>query len=282
MIIVADSGSTKTSWLVLSDNGDKLLEETTPGLNPAVFPKAELFKRISYNKALIEISNKVKLLNFFGAGCGTKIPRKFILEVLQSIFKNAKIIIKEDTEVAVLATTKNKPAIVCILGTGSNCSYFDGKKIHQKVVSLGYIIMDDASGNYFGKRLLRAYYFNKMPKDLAQRFEKNFNLEPDVIKENLYRKSNPNTYLAEIGHFIIDYKTHPFCKNEIIIGLESFVENQILQFKKAKDVPINFVGSIAHFLNEEIADTLKKYDLTLGVIQRHPIKGFVEKHIKLN
>jgi len=281
MIIVADSGSTKTSWLVLSDNGDKLFEETTAGLNPAIFPKTELLKRILSNKPLIDISNQVNSINFFGAGCGTKTPRNFIKEVLQSTFKNAKIIIKEDTEVAVLATTKNKPAIVCILGTGSNCSYFDGEKIHQKVISLGYIIMDDASGNYFGKRLLRAYYFKKMPKDLAQKFEEKFNLDPDFIKENLYRKANPNTYLAEIGHFIIDYKTHPFCRNEIKRGLKSFIENQILQFKNAKNLPINFVGSIAHFLNEEIADTLKEYGLTLGVIQRHPIKGFVEKYIKL-
>lgn len=282
MIIVADSGSTKTSWLVLSDNGDKLFEETTAGLNPAIFPKKELFKRIYQNKPLINISEKVNTIHFFGAGCGTKIPRKFILEVLQSIFKNAKIIIKEDTEVAVLATTENKPAIVCILGTGSNCSYFDGKNIHQKVTSLGFIIMDDASGNYFGKKLLRAYYFNKMPKELAQKFAKNYNLNPDFIKENLYRKDNPNTYLADFGHFIVANKSHPFCQKLIKKGLNTFVENQILQFENAKQVPINFVGSIAHFLKDEVLSTLKKQGLTLGVIQRHPIKGFVEKHIRLN
>jgi len=281
MIIVADSGSTKTSWLILSDNGKKLFEETTTGLNPAVFPKTELFQRISSNKSLIEISNQVNSVNFFGAGCGTKIPRGFIQEVLQSIFKNAKIIIKEDTEVAVLATTKNKPAIVCILGTGSNCSYFDGKKINQKVISLGYIIMDDASGNYFGKQLLRAYYFKKMPEDLANKFENEFNLDPDFIKENLYRKDNPNTYLASIGHFIIDNKTNMFCQNEIKKGLRLFIENQILQFENAKKVPINFVGSIAHFLSDEITIVLKEYGLTLGIIQRHPIKGFVDNHIKL-
>jgi len=282
MIIVADSGSTKTSWLILSNSGEKLSEETTKGLNPAVFPKEKLLNRILSNKALIDISNQVNTINFFGAGCGTEIPRAFIFEVLQSVFKNAKIIIKEDTEVAVLATTNKKPTIVCILGTGSNCCYFDGKKIHQKVTSLGYIIMDDASGNYFGKQLLKAYYFNQMPKDLAQKFEENYNLKADFIKENLYRKANPNTYLAEIGHFIIDYKKHPFCQQEIKKGLKLFIENQILQFKNAKSTPINFVGSIAHFLSDEIASTLKDYGLILGVIQRHPIKGFVEKHIKLH
>jgi len=226
MIIVADSGSTKTSWLILSDKGDKLFEETTAGLNPAIFPKAELQKRILSNKKLIDIKDNVKSINFFGAGCG--------------------------------------------------------KKIHQKVISLGYIVMDDASGNYYGKQLLKAYYFNKMPKELALKFKENYNLDPDFIKENLYRKSNPNTYLASLCHFMIDYKTHPFCQEMIKVGLKLFIENQILQFDNAKELPINFVGSIAHFLTEEIDCTLKEYGLTLGVIQRHPIKGFVEKHIKLN
>ncbi|NQW35844.1 MAG: N-acetylglucosamine kinase [Flavobacteriales bacterium] len=282
MIIVADSGSTKTSWLVVSDQGEKLFEETTEGLNPAVFPVDELLSRVLSNKVLIDISSQIKTLHFFGAGCGTEKPRLIIAEVLQSVFKNAKVNIKEDTEVAVMATTNKEPAIVCILGTGSNCSYFDGEKIHQKVVSLGYIIMDDASGNYFGKQLLKTYYFNQMPADLAQKFEESYNLDADYIKENLYRKSNPNTYLADLGHFIIDQKNHPFCQKIIKEGLQMFVENQILQFKEAKQVPINFVGSIAHFLNDEIVSTLKENGLTLGVIQRHPIKGFVEKHIVLN
>lgn len=282
MIIVADSGSTKTSWLILSDQGEKLIETSTEGLNPAVFPRDILSNRVLSNKELIGNSHKVKTLHFFGAGCGTPKPRIIIAEVLQSIFKNAKVIIKEDTEVAVMATTDSEPAIVCILGTGSNCSYFDGKKTIQKVVSLGYIIMDDASGNYFGKQLLKAYYFNQMPTDLAQKFAENYNLEADFIKENLYRKTNPNTYLADLGHFIIDQKSHPFCQKIIKEGLQLFIDNQILQFEDARQVPINFVGSIAHFLSNEIKAILKENNLTLGVIQRHPIKGFIEKHIILN
>lgn len=282
MIIVADSGSTKTSWLLLSDAGEKLIETSTEGLNPAVFPRDVLLSRVLSNKELIDNSEKIKTLHFFGAGCGTPKPRVIIAEVLQSIFINAKVIIKEDTEVAIMATTDNDPAIVCILGTGSNCSYFDGEKIHQRIVSLGYIIMDDASGNYFGKQLLKAYYFNQMPTELAQKFSENYNLDADFIKENLYRKSNPNTYLASLGHFIIDQKSHPFCQKIIKEGLQLFIDNQILQFENARQVPINFVGSIAHFLSDEIKATLSVNGLTLGVIQRHPIEGFVEKHIILN
>jgi len=282
MIIIADSGSTKTNWLVLSDEGVELHTESTKGLNPAVFPKEILNERIRSNKKLIELKDKVTIIKFFGAGCGTKTPRIILKKVLQSIFINAQISVGEDTEVAILATTNKKPGIVCILGTGSNCSYFDGEKIHQKIVSLGYVIMDDASGNYFGKQLLRDYYYGRMPQEIATKFENEFNLEADFIKENLYRKENPNTYLARFGHFMIDYKSHPYHKNMIKKGLCLFMENQILQYDEAKTLPIHFVGSIAYFLRDEIALLLKEYNLTLGVIERHPIRGLVRNHIKLN
>lgn len=281
MIIIADSGSTKTNWLVLSDKGIELHTESTKGLNPAVFPKEILNERIWDNKKLIELKDKVTTVKFFGAGCGTKTPRIILRKVLQSIFINAQITVGEDTEVAVLATTNKKPGIVCILGTGSNCSYFDGEKIHQKIVSLGYAIMDDASGNYFGKQLLRDYYYGKMPKEIATKFENEFNLEADFIKENLYRKENPNTYLARFGHFMIDYKSHPYHQNMIQKGLRLFIENQILQYDEAKNLPVHFVGSIASFLKEEISDLLKEYSLTLGVIERHPIRGLIKNHINV-
>jgi len=208
-------------------------------------------------------------------------PRKILQKVLQSIFINAQITIGEDTEVAILATTNKKPGVVCILGTGSNCSYFDGENIHQKIVSLGYIVMDDASGNYFGKQLLRDYYYGKMPQEIAEKFENEFNLEADFIKENLYRKENPNTYLARFGHFMIDYKSHPYHQDMIKKGLRLFIENQILQYDEAKNLPIHFVGSIASFLKEEISDLLKEYSLTLGVIERHPIRGLIKNHINV-
>ncbi len=281
MIIIADSGSTKTNWLVLSDKGIELFTERTKGLNPAVFAKEILNKRIKNNKKLIELKDKITAIKFFGAGCGTKMPRKILQKVLQSIFINAQITIGEDTEVAILATTNKKPGVVCILGTGSNCSYFDGENIHQKIVSLGYIVMDDASGNYFGKQLLRDYYYGKMPQEIAEKFENEFNLEADFIKENLYRKENPNTYLARFGHFMIDYKSHPYHQDMIKKGLRLFIENQILQYDEAKNLPIHFVGSIASFLKEEISDLLKEYSLTLGVIERHPIRGLIKNHINV-
>ncbi len=278
MILVADSGSTKTNWIALKSGGETFFKIDTPGLNPAVFSKEVLFERITSNKDLYENRSKVEKIFFYGAGCGTQTARDFLGTIFKSIFDKAEIDIHEDTIAAVKSLQTNDPGIVCILGTGSNCSYYDGKKTHQKIVSLGYIIMDLASGNYYGKQLLKEYYYKKMPHDLAEKFENEYDLSPDNIKENLYKRNNPNTYLAQIGRFLIENKSSEYAQNIIKEGLRLFTENQILQFKESKNIPIYFVGSIAHFLSDEIKEVLDEYNLKLGKIIRHPIIKLAQHH----
>jgi len=231
---------------------------------------------------LYEIKDKVKKIFFYGAGCGTATARKYLYEIFNEIFDNAEVNIFEDTIAAVKCLQTSEPAVVCILGTGSNCSYFDGAKTHQKIVSLGYIVMDDASGNYYGKQLLRDFYYNKMPLDYANKFANSYDLSADEIKEQLYKNENPNTYLAQIGRFLIENKSSDYAQNIIKIGLRSFVENQILQFDESKTTPIYFVGSIAHFLHDEIVDVLNEYNLQFGKIVRHPILNLAKQHASDN
>jgi N-acetylglucosamine kinase-like BadF-type ATPase len=196
MILIADGGSTKADWIAINDDRNEEFRVRTLGLNPAIVPEKELRNRIVNMFQLINVKNDVEEIHFYGAGCGTPKPIEILKTILESIFVNAKVFIAEDMLAAVYAASGKEPAIICILGTGSNSCYFDGENLHTKSASLGYILMDEASGNYFGKILLRAYYYNKMPKGLAEKFENEFNLEADHIKENLYRKSNPNMYLC--------------------------------------------------------------------------------------
>jgi N-acetylglucosamine kinase-like BadF-type ATPase len=191
MILITDGGSTKCDWILLDNSGEVVLKTRTAGLNPAVVPEQELVDRIKSNSDLEEIFQKVNSVDFYGAGCGTKTPVKLLSKVLSNIFVNATITVNEDTVAAVYAAT-TEPGIVCILGTGSNSSYFDGTTIQSNVESLGYSLMDEASGNYFGKRLIRDYFYKKMPGELAIEFENRFNLDPDEIKLNLYQRPNPN------------------------------------------------------------------------------------------
>jgi N-acetylglucosamine kinase-like BadF-type ATPase len=282
MIFVVDSGSTKTDWIALDDSGEILFSTQTLGLNPQVLPSAILTERIINNYDLYQNREKVSHVYFYGAGCGVESPARRIEKVFTEIFTQSNFSILEDTYAAVYAATQpNNPAIVCIMGTGSNCTYFDGKEIEQRITSLGYVLMDEASGNFYGKQLIRAYYFKTMPEALAKKFEDQYDLSPDQIKENVYRKENPNTYLAKFAKFIIEHKQVPEMKTIIEDGLQRFISHQILQFDDAKEVPIHFIGSIAHYLKDEIDKALKKNRLRLGNVVKRPIDGLVEHHRKL-
>ncbi|MDG1711252.1 MAG: N-acetylglucosamine kinase [Flavobacteriaceae bacterium] len=279
MILVVDSGSTKTDWIAVDISGDTLFATQTLGLNPQVLSSAILKERIINNFDLYQNREQVTHLYFYGAGCGVDSPQQRIKKVFDEIFVHAEIIIKEDTYAAVYATVQpEEEAIVCILGTGSNCTYYDGSNIEQRVTSLGYILMDEASGNFFGKQLIRSYYFNTMPKQLALEFEKEYDLSPDSVKENIYRRENPNTYLATFSRFLIKHKDIPLFQDIIAKGLKRFINHQILQFNNAKEVPIHFIGSISHFLKDEIETALKRKGLTMGRIVQRPIDELVKYH----
>ena len=282
MYLIVDSGSTKTDWFAVNNSGEILFSTQTLGLNPQVLSSAILNERIINNYEIYQNRDEVTHLYFYGAGCGIQTTVDRISKVFKDIFTNCEFIIKEDTYAAVYSTAKQgEHSIVCILGTGSNCSYFDGKNIDQHVISLGYILMDEASGNFFGKQLLRGYYFNEMPRKLAQQFEKEYKLDADTLKENLYRRENPNTYLAKFAKFLIEHKAEPFMQDIIRNGLERFVRHQILQFKNATEVPIHFVGSIAHLLEDEIKECLESYNLSIGRVVKRPIDALVEYHISM-
>ena len=220
MKLIVDSGSTKTDWIALDDNGNKLFETQTLGLNPQVLTEYILEERIINNYDLYQARKEVSKIYFYGAGCGVDTPQRRIKKVFDEIFVNSDIIIKEDTYAAVYAAAKtNEKSIVCILGTGSNCSYYDGKLIDQKIISLGYSVMDDASGNYYGRQLLRDYYFDHMPHDLKLVFKTRYNVNDDVIKSNLYKKPNPNAYLATFAEFMILNKESDYIQKVIKDGL---------------------------------------------------------------
>ncbi len=279
MRLLVDSGSTKADWVAIDDAGKVLFTTQTLGLNPEVLEKEVIIERLNDRFDIFQNKDIATHLFFYGAGCGTDRMKNALTTIFKEYFSNAAIVVEEDTYAAVYATTpKDEKAIVCILGTGSNCSYFDGTKLHQKVQSLGFIIMDDASGNVFGKELIRKYYFNKMPKELAVEFEKEYNLDPDYIKAKLYKEANPNAYMATFAKFLIQNKDTPFCQKIILKGMKSFVKNYVKQYDNCKEVPVHFVGSIAFYLKDELQQTFDKYGIQLGNVLRRPIDGLIEFH----
>ena len=279
MILVVDSGSTKTDWIALDDKGEEIFSTQTLGLNPQMLSNEILNERIKNNFDIYKNRKLVNKLFFYGAGCGVDSTQERILKIFKSIFINSKFDIKEDTYAAVYSAVDiGTPSIVNIIGTGSNCSYYNGKEVIQKVQSLGYVLMDYASGNYYGKYLIRAYYFNKMPEYLRDEFAKKYDLSPNTIKNRLYREENPNTYLAGFAKFLIDNKSDEYLKEIIFKGLERFINYQILQFDDFSKVDIHYVGSIAYYLKDEITTVGNKYNLRTGKFIKRPITGLVDYH----
>jgi N-acetylglucosamine kinase-like BadF-type ATPase len=280
MKLLVDSGSTKADWISIDETGKILFTTQTLGLNPEVLVKEEIISRLNDRFDLSLNRENISHLFFYGAGCGTDRMKDFLHGVFKEYFPNAAIVVHEDTYAAVYATTpKNEKAIVCILGTGSNCSYFDGNVLHQKVQSLGYIAMDDCSGNQFGRQLIRDYYFGKMPSDLAKKFEKTYDLDADVIKHNLYKEPNPNAYMATFAKFLIQNKDDEYCQKLVRKDMQVFVDNYITQYENCKEVPIHFIGSIAFYLKEELKEVLEFNGLTIGNVLRRPIDGLIQFHL---
>ena len=280
MKLLVDSGSTKADWIAIDDSGKVLFTTQTLGLNPEVLGKDQVIARLDDRFDILHNKNSVTHLYFYGAGCGTDRMKDFLALVFEDYFPQAKISVQEDTFAAVYATTpKGEKAIVSILGTGSNCSYFDGNVLHQKVQSLGYIAMDDCSGNQFGRQLIRGYYFNKMPAELSTVFEKEYNLDADFIKHNLYKEANPNAYLATFAKFLIKHKDHEFCQKIIHTAMQDFVDNYITQYENCREVPVHFIGSIAFYLKEELQIVLENNDIKIGNVLRRPIDGLIQYHV---
>ena len=283
MILIVDSGSTKCDWLIIDAKGNQLFDkQRTKGMNPDILSAKKLNKIIKKNEVLNSVSESATYIFFYGAGCGTEKPRMMLEGVLQDFFPNASVSVKEDTYAAAYATVgvEHLPAVVCILGTGSNCSYFDGEVLQQDVSSLGYSVMDDASGNYFGRQLLRDYFYGHMPESLRVSFADRYNVNLDYIKYRLYKQPNPNAYLANFAEFMFINKESDYISDLIKTGIRLFTENMIFQFKEELDkVPVHFAGSIAFFSQDEIREVAEEMNFKVGVFERRPIEGLVKYHI---
>ena len=278
MILIADGGSTKADWIAINSKKEEAFRVRTLGLNPAVVPEVELENRIVNMFQLMQIKEEVTEIFFYGAGCGTPIPTAILKNTLETIFVNATVVVAEDLLAAVYAATGKDPAVVCILGTGSNSCYFDGKDLQMLAPSLGYILMDEASGNYFGKKLIVDYFYKKMPNDIRLKFEKEFDLDADHLKKYIYREANPNMFLATFAKFMFDFKEEKYVKRLIKKGFQEFFKYRILPYHLGQETPIYFIGSIAHYFRDVLEKVAAKNNLKItGVIQR-PIDNLVAYH----
>ncbi len=279
MVIIADSGSTKCDWALIQPDGEIISIFSTMGFNPFFHTKeiisAELFK----NRGHFPPLKRIEKVFFYGAGCSSPEKNKIIEQGLKLFFTSSDIHIDHDLVGAAYATYSGEPGIACILGTGSNSCYFDGESIREEVPSLAFILGDEGSGSYFGKALLRAYFYKTLPEVLRKEFEKEFSVDKDMLFSEVYNNTRANVYLASYMRFVSEHQQHSFMKELILKGLKEFLDIHVRCFKESSDVPINFVGSVAYYNQEILEEALKVEGMRLGVIEKKPIQGLIQYHM---
>ncbi|XCI74896.1 MAG: ATPase [Flavobacteriales bacterium] len=278
MIAIVDSGSTKSDWVIVDPEGKELFRTKTIGLNPYFITSGDVVKEVRKNDELAKSATEVTHVFFYGAGCSGLHYNETIKKCLDEVFPKSQNLVEHDLLAAAYACFRGRPVIACILGTGSNSCYFDGKKLREETPSLAFILGDEGSGSHFGKRVLRVYFLKKMPKRLSEAFEKQFRLTRYEVDKNVYGNPFANTYLASFSRFVVDHKHDPFIQKIIYDSLNEFIVNQILVYPEARTVELNFIGSIAHYYEDTLAAVASEYHLKIGEIVRKPIDNIVNYH----
>jgi glucosamine kinase len=283
MILIAESGATKTDWMVC--DGENVVERVqTHGISPNFMKPDEIISVIQNDfpdsKSFAE-KHDIKKIFFYGTGCGSHGTNAIISQVLRQLFGEIESEINNDILASARALCQDKAGFICILGTGSNSCFYDGKAIIENKPAPGYILGDYGSGAFIGITFIKALLEEELPVDLLKLYEQEINHNYNTIIENVYRKTAPSKYLASMAAFVGKYRSHPKCKEIIHFAFQEFVSRTLLKYKVIQQYPIHFVGSIAHHFQEELEEVLTKNQLKLGKILQSPSFGLVAFHTKL-
>ncbi|MFD2248596.1 BadF/BadG/BcrA/BcrD ATPase family protein [Pontibacter ruber] len=280
MILIADSGSTKTDWRIL--NATEVLEEAqTVGFNPMYQDTPEIYKELEASLLpQLKEKNPAQIF-FYGAGCSSPERNKRVEDALRQAFPASEIHVDHDLLAAARALCGHKPGIACILGTGSNTCLYDGKDIVDNVPSLGFLLGDEGSGAYLGKLVMKAYFYREMPDELAQALKSKYNLSKDVFLDELYNSPVPSRYIATFARFAFDKRKHPVIHAMIYENFAEFFERHVCKYENYQKVPVNFVGSIAFHFSDTLKQVAKKYGAHIERIISSPSEGLIEYHQEL-
>ncbi|MBK7816214.1 MAG: hypothetical protein IPJ60_00905 [Sphingobacteriaceae bacterium] len=277
-ILIADSGSTKTDWILLKGN-EVVKEVFTIGFNPYFQNKDQISNAI-YAQLLPSIAEhieKISKIYYYGAGCSNDDNCNIVKQGISAILKVNDIYISHDLLAASRALCQDKPGIAGILGTGSNSALYDGEKVIENVPSVGFMWGDHGSGASIGNKFLTYYFHDELPREIKSAFEKE-GYHREEILNNVYKKHMPSKYLASLSLFIAKHKTNEFIKSMIVSCFEEFFTYQISKYTDAKKHPVNTVGSIGFNYKEFLEIAAKNKGYTLGTVIKSPLEGLVKFH----
>lgn len=279
MILIADSGSTKSDW-VLVENKDSWKSFSTMGFNPFFHNETIIANAIKQNKDLYRHSKNISKVFFYGAGCSSPEMKGVVKNALKRVFEQAEIFVDHDLTACAYTTYTGEPSISCILGTGSNSCYFDGENVYEEVPALAYILGDEGSGSYYGKKLLADFLYKRLPDDINKDLKAKFNLTKEEIFANVYMKPHANVYLASFMKFISNHREHEYVREMVYNGMLDFIDKHVSCYSNYKEVPVHFIGSIGFFFQDQLKEAAKDSGINLGKIIRKPIDGLVAYHLE--
>ena len=275
--LIADGGSTKTEWCLLE--GKKKKTFVTQGMSPYFISGAQM-EIIMKNELQPKLKNKkVDEIFYYGTGCSNPGNVAVVRSSLKNVFADATIKVDHDLMGAAKALCGDKKGIACILGTGSNSCYYNGKKIIKNSPGIGYILGDEGSGAYLGKKVIQYYLYNTFDEDLRSRFDAKFVTNSNEILNAVYKAPLANRYMASFAIFLAENRGHYMIENIIEDGLNDFFFNHIYKYRESWTLPINFVGSIAYGFKDVLASLCEGYGLQLGKVIKNPMQGLIEYHL---
>ena len=278
MILIADSGSTKTDWCVV-ENGESILRFKTRGMNPFFQTEEEIGKEIEAGLLPSLKDFEPSAIYFYGAGCAFPEKNNMIRRAVNR-YLSVPVEVGSDLLAAARALCGDQPGIACIMGTGSNSCYYDGREIVKNVSPLGFILGDEGSGAVLGKLLIGDVLKDQLPPALKDQFLTQYELTPALIMDKVYRQPFPNRFLAGFSPFIREHLDEPAIWELVTRSFLAFFTRNVKQYDYF-ELPVHLVGSVAWYYQDILKDVAREFELRLGTIVQSPVQGLIHYHCVL-
>jgi len=275
-ILIADSGSTKCEWCLSGYRRKKII--ITRGISPYFLKKDEIFSLLQQN-LLPELKHKtIDEIYFYGTGLKDENNKRLLRLVLKKLFPASAIEVQTDLLAAARALCKDEKGISCILGTGSNSCFYNGKRIVKNSPGIGYVLGDEGSGAYLGRKVVQHFLYNTFDEELMLSFNKKYNATDAEILEHVYRQPQPNRYLASFSLFLAENRGHYMIENIIEDGLNDFFFTHLCKYNESWLHPVHFTGGVAYGFKDVLKELCNSYEMELGSVFKQPMEGLIKYH----
>lgn len=274
--LIADSGATKAEWCVLT--GTKRKTIITQGISPYFLNTTQIMELLKNELAPTLKKTEVHEIYYYGTGCANPANARSVKKALSGVFPGASVTVNHDLEAAARALCGREKGIASILGTGSNSCYYNGRRIVRNSPGLGYVLGDEGSGAYLGKKVIQYYLYGTFDDELRGRFDLTYTTTTSEILENVYKKPLPNRYLAGFARFLADNRGHYMIENIIEDGLNDFFFNHLSKYKESASLPLHFAGGVAFGFKDVLQQLCNSYEFRLGKVMKNPMEGLVAYH----